>query len=374
MTSINSEKDKTEKDKTGYEIVFSSGGAASVLAGAGAYAACQLAGIRKFRRIGGVSGGAILGSVIAAGITAREGLHLAVETEFGEHVNFKHGIYKSVRRKLREARRVLKKTPAVKEFYGDRDYAEWPSTGLLGTCGLGRYITALHEAKDSFGWPDGFWTLATTKDGSQVVFNKDGAFLIKTDGVLTQLADTPPPLDIAVRFSATIPGILAALDYKGMMLFDGGLSRDGLCPVGVQIRHFGADPKKIIACRVGEDSLSPVSGTLHRMARRVWQVHPEFHWGPETAGVIEFRPQIEHVHSLKFQLTRDEKWLAILVSFEACLARLALEGLLESDKLDRAQRLFAEIGYWRDAHPAPASAPQLLSCRVESCFAEHGLW
>jgi hypothetical protein len=168
--------------------------------------------------------------------------------------------------------------------------------------------------------------------------------------------------------------VLAAIEYKDMMLFDGGLSRDGLCPVGFLIKLFGADPKKIIACRVGEDTLKPVSGRLTRFARWIWQVHPEYHWGPETAGVIEFRPEISHVHSLKFELTPDEKWLAILVSFEAACMRFALQGMLHGEGLYRVQKILNDLGQWRDYIPAPAGAPQLLADRAAKIFTEHELY
>lgn len=356
----------------GYDLAVSSGGATSVLAGTGTFLACHLAGIRKFRRIGGVSGGAIFSSIASSGITCKNLLHLTLDTDFGKHVSVQDGVLKAIRKGYRRLRQGRFSRFAGKAFR--KDHEEWTATGLLGSNGIGEFILRNARAHGITGWPESFWTMATARDGAQVVFNKDGIFKICTDGKFCQLSDQPAPLDMAVRASATIPGIITATSYKGMMLFDGGLSRDGLCPVGSQIRNFGADPKKIIACRVGEDSLSPVSGAVHRAVRRIWQVHPDFHWGPETAGVIEFRPPIEHVHSLKFDLSRDEKWLAILVSFEAAAARLALEGLLAGDGLLETQEIFSDLGYWRDYMPGRKSSPQLLADRTERVLAEHGLY
>lgn len=355
--------------KPEYDLALSSGGATSVLAGTGTVLACSLAGINSFRRVLGVSGGGIFGSMVSTGLTAKQVLHLAVETDFGKYVTFEDGIYRALRRKWQDLRIWPAKRAVMR-----REHEEWHVSGLLGSNRLGEYIRHHALKQGVSNWPEPFVTMATTKDGSQVVFNKDGVFLIKTTGVMKQIADKPVPLDLAVRASATIPGIIAAIEYRGMMLFDGSLSRDGLCPVGMQIRHFGADPKKIIACRVGEDNLSPVSGRLHRFARWAWRIHPEYHWGPETTGVIEFRPQIEHVHSLKFNLTRDEKWLAILVSFEAAAARLALEGILSGNGLLEVESIFDEIGYWRDYMPAAEGDMQVLADKVERILSEHGLF
>ena len=358
------------KDKRDFELAVSSGGATSALAGAGTLLACELAGIQSFRRIGGVSGGAIVTVLKSLGLPNVELVKLALTTEFSDHLCLKHGIAGA----LKALRNFGKVEAECHE--GEDTYTTWQMTGLYGSDGLGAFIDqkAREVGRDPNEWPESYWTMATLKDGSQVYFCKDGVYIIRAKGDVLKISDRPPPVALAVRFSCTIPGVLAALEYKGMLMFDGALSRDGLCPVGMLIRHFQADPYKIIACRVGEDSLKPVSGRLHRFARRVWRVHPLFHWGPETAGVIEFRPQIEHVHSLKFKLSDDEKWLAILVSFESCLSQLALEGLVDDAALAKSQEIFKGFGFWRDAQPAPIGAPQLLSRRVERCLTEHGLY
>lgn len=357
--------------KDGYELAVSSGGATAVLAGAGANAACSMSGITIARNFG-VSGGGIFSAVVATGVDARQALHITMETDFTKYVTFQDGLAHAVRRGLGNVLRRGVET--IVEPAGPKEYADWHVTGLLGSNNLGKFVLNEARQRGIQGWPEKFVTMATTRDGSAVVFNKDGVFLCDNLGKKTQLSAYPAPLELAVRSSATIVGVIAATEYKGMMLFDGGLSRDGLCPVGIMIRHFGSNPRKIIACRVGEDRLSPVSGRLHRLARVLWQVHPDFHWGPETTGVIEFRPQIEHVHSLKFNLTSDEKWLAVLVSFEAATARLALEGLLAGEQLDKVQGLFDALGYWRDYIPAPAGEKQDLAARAEKVFADHGLY
>ena len=361
----------TAVEKTGFKLAASAGGATSVLAATGAVVACNAANV-EIDEFFGVSGGGIFSYVLSTGITAREALHITMETDFSKYVTFEDGIALAARKGLR---RVLKCVPDTSIDVGtNQGYHDWHITGLMGSSKLGDFVRDFGSKRGVNAWPASYTTMATTRDGSAMVFNKDGAFLVDTKGNKTQLSSEPVPVEMAVRSSATIVGVIAAIEYKGMMLFDGGLSRDGLCPVGVMIRHFGYDPKKVIACRVGEDRLSPVSGRLHRLARVLWQVHPDFHWGPETAGVIEYRPHIEHVHSLKFHLTRDEKWLAVLVSFEAATARLALEGLLEGADLARVQSLFDALGYWRDYIPAAKGEKQVLADRAEKVFADHGFY
>lgn len=357
-----------------FEIVFGSGGTVALLAAAGAYSACQLAGL-KLRRIGGASGGAVLACMAASGLGAPQTLRLTIQTSFNDHVNYRHGIYKSVQNGIEQVKAIVVDTnekPAQDSAHPD--YPEWPVTGLLGTTGLGRYIKEQADKAGVQSWPESFWTIATTKSGEQVIFNKDGVFLVCFNGQLVQLSKKTVPLEIAVRYSATIPGIMAALEYKGTLLYDGSLSRDGLCPVGPLIRNFGADPEKIIACRVLEDAHNSMPGRLHRLLRAAWWVEPDYNWGPETAGVIELRPHIDHVYSLRFGISEDEKWLAVLVSFETALAKFALQEILSGEARYRARSIFKALGYWRDSFPAPVGAPQLLARRAEAVFADHQLY
>lgn len=353
-----------------FTLAASAGGATSVLAATGAVVACGAADL-EIERYFGVSGGGIFSSVLSTEITPQEALRLSIETDFSKYVTFEDGVALAVRKGLRRFVKCIPES-AIEAMPGRDDYRDWHVTGLLGSSNLGVFVRDFVTNRGITGWPEKFVTMATTRDGSAVVFDKSGSVLIDTHGKISRLADEPVPLELAVRSSATIVGVIAAIEYKGMMLFDGGLSRDGLCPVGLLIRHLGVNPKNVIACRVGEDSLSPVSGRLHRMARVLWQVHPDFHWGPETAGVIEYRPHIEHVHSLKFHLTPDEKWLAVLISFEAATARLALEGLLAGVNLARVQSAFDALGYWRDYIPAAKGEKQVLAERAEKVFVDHG--
>lgn len=367
-------------DPSKLDLIISSGGAAAVLGGTGSLAACELAGLTKFRRIGGVSGGSIVTIFSAAGLPASQLLHMTLESSFSKHLKPEHGSMFWLRKLLGcSPKRELAPEHIRQDQVNSRH-------GLYGTDTLGHFVeqkvaeglckdgSCNSQAASSALWPDNFWTMATTKTGAQVVFDADGVHHIDLDGTRTVLSASAASTGTAIRASCTIPGVLACISYKGIWLYDGALSRDGICPVGLQIRHFGATASNIIACRIGEDLHRPVSGRLHSLARKVWKVDPEFHWGPETEGVIECRPQIDHVHTLKFKLSEDEKWLAILLGFEATLSQLALHGILQGSRHDKARSLLRCLGFWRDSIPAPLGARQVLAERAECCFREHGLF
>ncbi|MBX9571273.1 MAG: patatin-like phospholipase family protein [Candidatus Obscuribacterales bacterium] len=374
------EQQKQTPDPSQLDLIISSGGAAAVLGGTGSIAACQLAGLMNFRRIGGVSGGSIVAVLTAAGLPASQLLHMTLETSFSDHLKPEHG---SMFRLLKLIGRGLKRELAPEHIRVDQVNSRH---GLYGTDTLGHFIekmvaegmckngACIAQAETSALWPSRFWTMATTKTGAQVVFDADGVHHIDIDGTRSTLSPTAASTGTAVRASCTIPGVLACISYKDVWLYDGALSRDGICPVGLQIRHFGATASNIIACRIGEDLHRPVSGRLHSLARKIWKVDPEFHWGPETEGVIECRPQIDHVHTLKFKLSEDEKWLAILLGFEATLSQLALHGILHGERLDKARSVLRCLGFWRDAIPAALGSRQVLADRAERCFSEHGLF
>ncbi|MBX9688212.1 MAG: hypothetical protein K2X27_16000, partial [Candidatus Obscuribacterales bacterium] len=302
-------------------------------------------------------------------------LEIALETDFSQLIELKDGALGTMVKVVSNLGKLCGFCKREKPV-SLPDWKEKPYTGLCGTAKLGEIIEK-YAAQNGFAesWPKNYATLATLRDGSQVVFDVNGVKIFGVDRSELVLSDKASSLPMAVRASATIPTMLAAVAYKGLTLYDGAMSRDGLCPIGVLIRSYGADPRKILACRVGEDSLKPVLGYFHRSARVLWSVHPHYHWGPETRGVMEFRPAIDHVHTLKFELSRDEKWLAILVSFEACLQRLALAGLLQGERLELANALLDELGFWRDAIPSARKAPvQAIAENAEKTFREFGIY
>lgn len=364
-------------DLTGFDLTISSGGAAAVLGGTGAVVGAQLAGLHSWRRLGGVSGGSLVSAMVASGLDSNELLRLATESRFAAYLTASHGLVGFLPRMFGW------KFGAPEHNRPHQANCRW--NGLFGSDNLGLLVEKVImdrgdkqaglfcPAAGGTRWPLNLWTMATTRDGSQVVFDKEGVHMVTTNGHKFRISDEVAAVGTALRASCTIPGIMASVDYRGIRLYDGAMSRDGICPVGLQIRHFGADPSKVIAVRIGEDLHKPILGRIHTAARVLCGVHPDFHWGPETEGVIECRPQIDHVHTLKFVVSDDEKWLAILIGFEAMLSQLALNGILQGERLLRARSILKCIGFWRDAIPQPIGRYQPLAQRIKSCFTEHGL-
>ena len=364
-------------DLTGFDLCISSGGAAAVLGGTGAVVAAQLAGLNSWRRLGGVSGGSLVSAMVASGLDSNELLRLATESKFASYLTACQGAIGLIPRLLG----WKFKHPE----HNRPDQQNCRYNGLFGSDNLGLLVEKVinergpeHEhlfckASGDTRWPVNLWTMATTRDGGQIVFDADGVHRISTCGFKSRMSNEVAAPGTALRASCTIPGVMASVDYRGIRLYDGAMSRDGICPVGVQIRHFDADPSKIIAVRIGEDLHKPILGRLHTAARIVCGVHPDFHWGPETVGVIECRPQIDHVHTLKFVVSDDEKWLAILIGFEAMLSALALNGILQGERLLQARSILKCVGFWRDAIPAAIGRHQRLALRIKDCFTEHGL-
>ncbi len=358
-------------------IMVSSGGVVTVLGGIGVIAACDIAKV-KYGFLGGVSGGSIVTAIHAMGFTPKEMMQLGIYEDFSNHVSVSGGIFGSigeVGRVSKAARQLLKHLRSGESAATEVAEETWHATGLLGTVGLGEFLKAKAREKGlGKNWPAGYWTMATTSDGSQVVFAEKGVFVISPQGQMKKICDKPAPLWLAVRASAAIPVIMTAIEFEGMLLFDGAMSRDGLCPAPMLIRHFGVDPTQIIACRCGEDYNHVIFGPTQRAVRKIWGIDKDYHWGPEGTGVIDFRPQIDHLHALKFELSEDEKWLAIIIAFHSCLESLAFNGLLVGEQLHEAQQMMKELGYWRDVRPAGVGEIQLLAPRASAVFAEHGLF
>ena len=169
------EKKKCQADSAAglYDSAVSSGGAVAVLAGAGHFAACELAGIKNFRLLVGVSGGAICTALRALGRTPKELLHMAVEEDFSSHLSFKGGVFGSVNQvgRWRQAIANLRKLVAMRESdlssgSESLDDETWSSTGLLGTAGLGRFIQKNADECGLISMPSSF-SSQPTRNGWQ---------------------------------------------------------------------------------------------------------------------------------------------------------------------------------------------------------------
>ncbi len=332
--------------------VISAGGSRAILAGCGSIFANQLAGI-EYQSIGGVSGGSIPAILLASGMKPAQLLKFALDVDFREKCVNTAGTFKTILAIL------------LKEYH------EHPENrtphGIMETEKLGEFIDELVPV-----WPDKFWTMAV--DGhSIIVFKKDGIFEYTDHGSCIKLADDPGSTGFAVRATCTIPGITKAPLFGDRYLFDGAFSKYGMCPVAVPIDHFGVAPKDIIGVCVGEDLMEGVTGVLRGFWKWVWGVKPDTSWGPHTKGVIDVHPHVDHIHALRFELSADEKWLAVLDGFACTVHTLAAHGLLKGERLHKALTMLSSLPDLKSAVLGSLGEKQVLAHHAERLFKEHGL-
>ena len=332
--------------------VISAGGSRAILAGCGSIFAAHMAGI-EWESIGGVSGGSIPAILLAAGVPPARLLQIALDVDFRSKCVQTAG-------KLETLLAVLMK-----------EYHEHPGNrtgyGVLETDKLAEFIDELVPV-----WPEKFWTMAV--DGhSQIVFKKDGIYKYDVDGTCTKLADDPGKPGFAIQATCAIPGVTKAPKLNGVHLYDGAYSRHGMCPVGVPIEHWKVAPHKIVGVCVGEDMVHGVAGFFRNIWKWIWGTSGDTSWGPHTEGVIEVHPHIDHIHALRFDLSADEKWLAILEGFAETVHSLAGRGLLKGEKLHEALTLLSSLPNLQNAVLAELGKPQVLSEAAEKSFSRHGL-
>lgn len=332
--------------------VISAGGSRAILAGCGSIFASQLAGI-DWQSIGGVSGGSIPAILLAAGIPPARLLKYALELDFRDKCVTTAG-------KVETLLAVLMK-----------EYHEHPENrtgyGVMETDKLAEFIDSLVPV-----WPDKFWTMAV--DGEdQIVFKKDGIYRYDVAGNCTKLADNPGSPGFAIQATCAIPGITKPPKFNGVHLYDGAYSKHGMCPVGVPVAHWGIDPSTVVGVSVGEDYTKGFAGWLRGLWKWVWGIKPDESWGPHSAGVIDVHAHVQHIHALMFDLSADQKWLAILEGFSATVHALAARGILKGERLQQAQVLLFSLPDLKRAVLAELGKPQLLAERAVKSFTQAGL-
>ncbi|MBX9686249.1 MAG: patatin-like phospholipase family protein [Candidatus Obscuribacterales bacterium] len=332
--------------------VISAGGSRAILAGCGSIFASQIAGL-KWDTIGGVSGGSIPAVMLAAGMPPAQLLQFALEIDFREMCVNKAG-------KIRTLLAIL-----LKEYHEHPENR--PSYGIMETDKLGAFINSKVSS-----WPDKFWTMAVDGD-SQIVFKKDGIFEYTGDGRCIQWAKDPGPVGFAVQATCAIPGVTQPPKLKGRYLFDGAFSKDGMCPVGVPIRHFGVPPSSVVGLCVGEDLQEGVMGMFRRFWKWIWGIKPDSSWNEGTAGVVDIHPHVSHIHALRFELTADEKWLAILEGFSTTVYALASHGTLKGERLNKALSILGSLPDLKTVALSKKGKPQKLAIQARQSFLEHGL-
>lgn len=304
-------------------LVCGAGGSRAILGSAGAIVACELAGMNDWVSMGGISGGSIPTVMLAAGGDPIEMMNMAVEIDFASLV----------------PRHATPLRLLIAFLLKNRFEYTRPHKGVLGSEKLGEWMDARIPV-----WPKKFWTMAVV-GRTQVVFTADGVFQYLADGSSRMISDKPAPVGLAIRATCAVPGIIDAVPYQGRWLFDGALSWDGLCPVGLVQRVFGADPNEIVACDVGDEPTR-----WNAMVTWFWKLVCGGHCVPPDntvnytgSGVLMMEPSVTSVRSLQFTLTTEDKWEAVQSGFQEAVGEMAAAGVLTGAKLAELQAISQDV-------------------------------
>lgn len=306
------DQDKNATNLSNLHLVCGSGGTRAFLTGAGAILACDAAGVKTWKSIGGVSGGSIISALYAGGMPAPVLVEQVISYDFATLFSKTRTLYELIRSNLPRRPKTIERR-AIRE-------------GIMKSDGLGAIID--EHVPD---WPENFWTMAVSGK-YHILFTAHGVFQIHK-GRTTRISDKPAPLGLAIRASCAVPGIMESIEYRGRQLFDGALSDYGDCPTGIVQRHFMAPANRIVAC--------DVSGGMTRQRRALFavgrlisgRISQRLNPNTRTAEIF-IAPRVEHLGgSLEFSLTRKQKEAAVLSGFSAAVDQLAKSGLLSGDKL-----------------------------------------
>lgn len=277
-------------------LICASGGVRAIFGCAGAIFGLEGQGYKEWHTIGGVSGGAIPAIATASGVNARDLLRQL--------------LYSDISAMMKRSRRVL----SVVWSYLHQDKTNYmPATALMDSEHLGKFIESIVPT-----WPKGFWTMAVAyipeRGFCQVLFTDHGVFRYFRDGSKEQLSDKPAPVGLALRATCAVPGVIGHVDYMGMSLYDGMLSWDGHCPIGVLNRHFGAEAGDIVACDVSPEKAGfSLSNTFldywthpDGQARKVKALMDDW----EAKGVSIVKAPITEFGTLHMRLPADKRRLA----------------------------------------------------------------
>lgn len=339
-------------------VVFGSGGTKAILAGTGAALAFRVAGMTDWQSVGGASGGSIPAALLASNQEPAVFLRHVVDTQFD--------------RLVVPRRNFLGRWLAIIRKYHFE--MTRPAEGAYGTELFGKFVDEVLPQ-----WPEKFWTVASCGHG-QVLFGKGGVYKYEklASGAMAPagrlLVDRPPALGMAICATCAMPGIIDAVEFRGEHLFDGALSGDGECPVGVIPRHFQTETRQVIAVDVGEEQL-----------KNAWWLRALFHIGCggkcETSlngrhledgdALLVIRPQATGFHALQFDLERHTKWRAVIAGFKAAAKALSATHLCSDAARVRLADLAARLDAIETAH---AKDDEGLTCAVESYLTEQGLF
>jgi len=304
-------------------LVCGAGGSRAILGSAGAILACDMAGVKDWKTLGGVSGGSVPTVLLAAGYSPAELLRYSIDLDFSALVT----------------RHATPLMTVIAFLLKDRFEYTRPKQGVLSSEKLGHWIDEKIPT-----WPKNYWTMAVV-GRTQILFTADGVYQYLRNGHRRVLSDKPAPVGLAIRATCAVPGIIDAVPWNGRHLFDGALSWDGQCPIALPIKHFGANPADMMACDVGEEP-----SRFSSLVKRFWMVACGGHCvGPDSPpnfaaqGTLMFKPAVTSVRSLQFTLTTEQKWEAVHSGFIEAVNGLSGAGLLVGTKLDEARAIAANI-------------------------------
>jgi predicted acylesterase/phospholipase RssA len=313
-TNISQSSDRTQKKAI--NLVFGSGGSKAILAGVGAILAIKQADL-NVATVGGVSGGSIPAYLFSSGMAVRPMVHEVLTVDFMSMVRPKTGLFKRLWALLMKYQHEKRRTrEGVYTWYDMKAHFDMLSNDQ---------------------WPAGLYIIACCDHG-QIIFDQKGVTKYKDAGGKEVLDNEAESVGLAMAASCAVPGIIDLVPYNDEWLFDGALGTDGVCPVTPVTRHFGQPQSSVVAFDVGEDSIKSA-----RWFRLWWQL--SCGRGNDTCGAFEGThpdesqgrivitpPPIRGYHALKFNLNRNQKWIAIITGFLATVDRLAKADLINDQE------------------------------------------
>ncbi len=338
------------------DVSLGSGGMQAAYGGTGFVLLLRVAGLDELIDVVMANSGSFVPGLCLSdrSVPTEQMLKWAIQTDVGSLVSKKTGKVRRLWALLRKQRlEVLK-----------------PSKGVF--CPRALIDNINERSKRYIGkWPDGFMTIATSKDGHTVVLASDGVYKYLPDGKRVQLAPEPPTLGEAAAAAGAIPGIIDAQFLFGEWLFDGVHCGDGRLQIRPITQHYGNRKRKVIAFDVGEDAIKRA-----RWLRWLWIGFSLFRGAPidptlthpeESEDLIIVKCKITGFHGLKFHLEAKDKWRAIIQAYLATARRLRRSGWISRETHPQVYDL---ANCFRHA----LRHEETLPSTVEKMLAERGLW
>lgn len=289
-------------------LVCGAGGTRAIIGCAGAVFGMHAMGMNSWASIGGISGGSVPTLLFAAGIHPRALLRRALTTDFSQLVV-----------KRRHLLHVLRK------YMGQAKHERLPRSAVHCSKEMAKFIEELVPV-----WPEKFWTMAVAdvpgKGRCQVLFTKRGVFLYDKQGNCEQLSTRAAPVGLAIAASCAIPGVIDHVEYLGLHLYDGMMSRDGRTPARLVKLHYGAKYEDIVAVDVGGIK-PPFPSLAKRVAAYLCDddCHPDTHMTPDQwdeLGVRVVRANIHNFGSLNLNPTQKQRSHAMRLGYTAAIRTL----------------------------------------------------